>query len=198
MKFVRWLIGFLIVFVAFTAHAQSLNPKVQIQTSMGAFIVELDTKAAPETVANFLEYVRSGFYNGTIFHRVIKNFMIQGGGLTEDMQKKPTRAPIANEADNGLPNLTGTIAMARTNAPHSATSQFFINVKDNHFLNHRGKTSRLWGYCVFGKVVKGMKVVRAIEAVPTGVNSGRRDVPVKIVMIETIKILEQPPSAKTQ
>jgi peptidyl-prolyl cis-trans isomerase B (cyclophilin B) len=157
---------------------------------MGAIIVELDTKAAPKTVANFLGYVRDGFYDGTIFHRVIKNFMIQGGGLTPDMQKKATKKPIVNEADNGLQNLTGTIAMARTPSVNSATSQFFINVKDNDFLNHRGKTSQHWGYCVFGKVVKGMEVVRAIETVPTVVKSGNADVPAKTVMIKTIKIIE--------
>jgi peptidyl-prolyl cis-trans isomerase B (cyclophilin B) len=189
-------IGLFIVFIAFSAHAQSADPKVQIQTTMGEIIVELDEKAAPKTVANFLDYVRSGYYNGTIFHRVIKNFMIQGGGLTPDMIKKPTRPPIANEADNGLRNLTGTIAMARTPNPHSASSQFFINVKDNHFLNHRGKTNQLWGYCVFGKVVKGMEVVRAIETVPTVVKSGRGDVPAKTVMIKTIKIVAQSPSSQ--
>lgn len=191
MKNVMRLIGLSVVFIAFSVHAQSTDPKVQIQTTMGAVIVELDAKAAPKTVANFLDYVRSGFYDGTIFHRVIKNFMIQGGGLTADMKKKPTRAPIDNEADNGLQNLTGTIAMARTSAPHSATAQFFINAKDNHFLNHRGKTNQLWGYCVFGKVVKGMDVVRAIETVPTVVKAGRGDVPAKTVMIKAIKIVGQ-------
>lgn len=196
MKYVTRFIGLFIVFIAFSSHAQSTDPKVQIQTSMGAIVVELDAKAAPKTVTNFLDYVRDGFYDGTIFHRVINNFMIQGGGLTPDMKKKPTRAPIANEADNGRQNLTGTIAMARTNAPHSATSQFFINAKDNSFLNHRGKTNRLWGYCVFGKVVKGMEVVRAIESVPTVVKSGRGDVPANTVMIKTIKILEQTPPSQ--
>ncbi len=191
MKYVMRLIGLSIVFAAFSVHAQSTDPKVQIQTSMGAFVVELDAEAAPKTVANFLDYVRSGFYDGTIFHRVIRNFMIQGGGLTPDMNKKHTRAPIDNEADNGLRNLTGTIAMARTPAPHSATAQFFINVKDNHFLNHRGKTDQLWGYCVFGKVIKGMDVVRAIENTPTAVKSGRSDVPANTVMIKTIKIIGQ-------
>lgn len=193
MKYVKRFIGLLIVFIAFSAHAQSTDPKVQIQTTMGAIIVELDAKAAPKTVANFLDYVRSGFYDGTIFHRVIKNFMIQGGGFTPDMEKKPTKAPIANEAENGLQNLSGTIAMARTSAPHSATSQFFINVKDNHFLNYRAKTNRLWGYCVFGKVVKGMEVVKAIETVPTAVKSGHADVPAKSVIIKAMKILEQTP-----
>jgi peptidyl-prolyl cis-trans isomerase B (cyclophilin B) len=196
MKYVTHLIGLLIVFIAFSAHAQSTVPKVRIQTTMGAIIVELDAKAAPKTVANFLNYVRSGFYDGTIFHRVIKNFMIQGGGFTSDMKKKPTKVPITNEADNGLENLTGTIAMARTSVPHSATSQFFINLKDNHFLNYRAKTNRLWGYCVFGKVVKGMQVVKAIETVPTVAKSGHADVPAKNVVIKTIKILEQTPAAQ--
>jgi peptidyl-prolyl cis-trans isomerase B (cyclophilin B) len=144
-------------------------------------------------VKNFLDYAQSGFYDGTIFHRVIQNFMIQGGGFTPDMKQKPTQKPITNEADNGLRNLTGTIAMARTPDPHSASSQFFINVKDNHPLNYRAKTNRLWGYCVFGKVVKGMEVVKAIETVPTGAKSGHRDVPSKTVMIKTIQILEQAP-----
>jgi peptidyl-prolyl cis-trans isomerase B (cyclophilin B) len=196
MKYVKRFIGLFIVFIAFSAHAQSPDPKVQIQTTMGAIIVELDAKAAPKTVANFLDYVRSGFYDGTIFHRVIKNFMIQGGGFTPDMKTKPTKAPIANEADNGLQNLTGTIAMARTSAPHSATSQFFINVKDNHFLNHQAKRGQFWGYCVFGKVVKGMEVVKAIETVPTVVRSGHADVPAKNVVIKTIKILEQTPASQ--
>lgn len=193
MKHAIRFICLFIVFIAFSAHAQSPDPNVQIQTTMGTIIVELDAKAAPKTVANFLDYVRSGFYDGTIFHRVIEKFMIQGGGFTTEMKKKPTKAPIANEADNGLRNLTGTIAMARTSAPHSATSQFFINVKDNHFLNYRAKTDRLWGYCVFGKVVKGMEVVKAIETVPTVVKSGHADVPAKNVVIKTIKILEQTP-----
>jgi peptidyl-prolyl cis-trans isomerase B (cyclophilin B) len=196
MKFATCFIGLLIVFIASSAHAQSTDPKVRIQTTMGAIIVELDAKAAPKTVANFLDYVRAGFYDGTIFHRVIKNFMIQGGGFTPDMKKKPTKAPVANEAENGLQNLTGTIAMARTQAPHSATSQFFINAKDNHFLNYRSKTSRLWGYCVFGKVIKGMEVVRAIETVPTAAKSGHADVPANNVVIKTIKILEQTPDSQ--
>ncbi|MGD9007286.1 MAG: peptidylprolyl isomerase [Desulfobacteraceae bacterium] len=196
MKYVKRFIGLFIVFIAFSAHAQSPDPKVQIQTTMGAIIVELDAKTAPKTVANFLDYVRNGFYDGTIFHRVIKNFMIQGGGFTPDMKTKPTKEPITNEAGNGLKNLTGTIAMARTSAPHSATSQFFINVKDNHFLNHRAKRGQFWGYCVFGKVVKGMEVVKAIETVPTVVRSGHADVPAKNVVIKTIKILEQTPASQ--
>ena len=197
MSYLKYLVSVFIVCVACSAHAQSMNPTVQIKTSMGDIVVELDAKAAPKTVANFLEYVRSGFYNGTVFHRVIKNFMIQGGGLTADLQKKTTRPPIVNEADNGLQNLAGTIAMARTNAPHSATSQFFINVKDNHFLNHRAKKGRFWGYCVFGKVVGGMDVVKAIEAVPTAVKAGQGDVPVDAVVIQSITVVEAKPTTKT-
>jgi peptidyl-prolyl cis-trans isomerase B (cyclophilin B) len=196
MTYVKQLIGLFILLIACSAHAQSTNPTIRIETSMGDIIVELDAKAAPKTVKNFLEYARSGFYDGTIFHRVIKNFMIQGGGFTPDMKQKSTQPPIDNEADNGLRNLTGTIAMARTNVPHSATSQFFINVKDNHFLNHRAKTVRLWGYCVFGKVVEGMDVVRAIETVPTAVVSGHRDVPSENVIIKTVQILDQAPPSK--
>jgi len=128
------------------AQAAEPNPQVQMETSMGVITIELDAKAAPQTVANFLSYVRDGFYDGTIFHRVIKSFMIQGGGFTPQMQQKATGSPVANEADNGLKNNLGTIAMARTNVPDSATSQFFINVKDNDFLNHTAKTARGWGY----------------------------------------------------
>ncbi|MGD8846505.1 MAG: peptidylprolyl isomerase [Desulfobacteraceae bacterium] len=159
-----------------------------METSKGTIIIELDAKAAPETVANFLEYVKKGFYDGTIFHRVIKNFMIQGGGFTQEMKQKTTSPAIQNEADNGLKNKVGTIAMARTNVPHSATSQFFINVKDNTFLDHKAKTARGWGYCVFGRVTKGMEVVKAIENVSTGTKSGHRDVPVTPVQIKRITV----------
>lgn len=144
------------------------KPRVLMQTSMGNIVLELYPNKAPKTVANFLEYVRDGFYNGTIFHRVISNFMIQGGGFTVNYKRKQTRPPIMNEADNGLKNLRGTIAMARTFEPQSATAQFFINVVNNPFLDHKNDTPRGWGYCVFGKVVKGMKVVDKIRNVPTG------------------------------
>ncbi len=164
------------------------NPRVQMETTMGTVVLELDTEKAPATVANFLAYVKDGFYNGTIFHRVINDFMIQGGGFTPDMKQKTTRNPIPNEASNGLKNAVGTIAMARTNAPHSATSQFFINVKDNPFLDHRSKTPRGWGYCVFGKVIKGLEVIKSIEKVATGVKSGHRDVPVKPVEIKRMTL----------
>jgi peptidyl-prolyl cis-trans isomerase B (cyclophilin B) len=175
----------LILSFCLTAPASATeNPQVIMETSKGTVVIELNSKKAPITTANFLAYVESGFYDNTIFHRVIRDFMIQGGGLTVDMQKKPNQAPIRNEADNGLKNNTGTIAMARTGDPHSATSQFFINVKDNPFLNHQAKTPRGWGYCVFGRVIKGMDVVRAIESVPTGRKAGRADVPLDPVVIK--------------
>jgi len=157
--------------------------RVRLETTLGNITLELDKTAAPKTVANFLSYVESGFYKDTLFHRVIKGFMIQGGGLDERMDRKPTRDQILNEADNGLKNLTGTIAMARTSSPHSATSQFFINTADNDSLDHRNKTTRGYGYCVFGKVVDGMDVVRKIENVDTISRAGRNDVPIDLVMI---------------
>jgi len=163
--------------------------QVKLSTSKGEITLELDASKAPATVANFLQYVSDGFYAGTIFHRVIDNFMIQGGGLTADMAQKTTRAPVQNEADNGLSNLTGTIAMARTNDPHSATAQFFINVSDNLFLNHRAKSADGWGYCVFGKVTSGMDVVNAIKASPTTHRGHMQDVPQEAVtIIEAVAI----------
>jgi cyclophilin family peptidyl-prolyl cis-trans isomerase len=158
------------------------QPTVQINTNLGPIVVDLDSEKAPKTVANFLEYVKSGHYSGTIFHRVIKRFMIQGGGMTKDMVEKPTRAPIKNEADNGLKNEVGTIAMARTNDPHSATSQFFINVNDNAFLNFRSKDEAGWGYTVFGKVTKGMELVDKISKSPTWPG----DVPTQPIVIESV------------
>jgi peptidyl-prolyl cis-trans isomerase B (cyclophilin B) len=171
-----------------SAWADGPNPRVRLETSLGAIVLELDAQKAPKTVENFLTYVREGFYDGSTFHRVIKGFMIQGGGLTADMGKKPTHPPVQNEADNGLKNKRGSIAMARTNEPHSATSQFFINTKDNVSLDYR-ESPPTWGYCVFGKVVEGMNVVDAIEGVPTGAKAGRRDVPVKTVIIEKATVL---------
>jgi peptidyl-prolyl cis-trans isomerase B (cyclophilin B) len=156
---------------------------VTLETSHGNIVIELDADKAPETVKNFLSYVNDGFFDGTIFHRVIPNFMIQGGGFTTDMVQKKTEAPIKNEADNGLSNDRGTIAMARTNDPHSATAQFFINHNDNAFLNHSAPTAQGWGYCVFGKVTEGMDTVDAIAAVKTGNDSGHADVPVETVII---------------
>jgi len=168
--------------------AASDLPRVVLNTSMGEIVLELDRKRAPVTVQNFLQYVRDGFYNGTLFHRVIPDFMIQGGGMEPGMKKKPTRSPIKNEAANGLKNLTGTIAMARTSAVDSATSQFFINCKDNSFLDHRDTSPRGYGYAVFGKVVKGMDVVRKIEKAPTGTKGPYRDVPLEDILIVSAKI----------
>ncbi len=162
---------------------------VEIDTSMGKIQATLFRKKAPITTANFLAYVRAGFYNGTIFHRVIPNFMIQGGGFLPNMSKKLTGKPIKNEATNGLSNKIGTLAMARTKSPHSATSQFFINVKTNTELDHSGKTRRGWGYCVFGKVSKGMDVVKKIRNVQTEIQNYRANVPVTPVLIKSIKIL---------
>lgn len=162
----------------------STHPQVEFTTSQGTIVIELYPESAPTTVENFIAYVMDGFYNGTIFHRVIPGFMIQGGGLSEDMQQKTTRPPIKNEADNGLKNEIGTIAMARTAIPDSATAQFFINVKDNAFLNFQSKTQSGWGYCVFGKVVKGMDIVHAIERVSTGNRAGHQDVPMEAVIIK--------------
>lgn len=156
---------------------------VKLETSMGEIILELFEDKAPKTVANFLEYVRAGHYDGTIFHRVIDGFMIQGGGMTSDMRDKPTNAPIENEADNGVKNEAYTLAMARTSDPHSATAQFFINVKNNAFLDHKSKTEQGWGYAVFGKVIKGHGIVNKIKSVETGNKAGHSDVPVTPVEI---------------
>jgi peptidyl-prolyl cis-trans isomerase B len=160
---------------------------IRFTTNKGVFDVELNEAAAPKTCENFLQYVRSGFYNGTIFHRVISGFMIQGGGFEPGLQQKETKAPIENEANNGLKNDKYTIAMARTNDPHSATCQFFINVADNDFLNHTSPTPRGWGYAVFGKVVAGTDVVDAIAAVRTASRSWYGDVPVEDVVMEKVE-----------
>jgi peptidyl-prolyl cis-trans isomerase B (cyclophilin B) len=159
---------------------------ITLKTNLGDIVLELDHDKAPATCANFEQYVRDGHYDGTIFHRVINNFMIQGGGFMPDMMQKATRDPIENEAKNGLRNLDGTIAMARTMAPHSATAQFFINVKDNGFLDYPGQDG--WGYCVFGKVVEGMDVVKKIKGVETTNRAGHSDVPVEPVVIEKAEI----------
>ncbi|HHT00094.1 MAG TPA: peptidyl-prolyl cis-trans isomerase [Thiomicrospira sp.] len=162
----------------------STNPQVLIETSMGNIVIELYPEKAPKTVENFLAYVNEGFYDGTIFHRVIPNFMIQGGGFDQNMNKKITRAPIQNEADNGLRNKIGMVAMARTNDPHSASAQFFINVAQNSFLDFREKTNRAYGYAVFGRVIQGMKVVNKIRQVKTGFKNGMGDVPQTTVLIK--------------
>ena len=159
------------------------NPQVVMETSKGTIVLEVFPDDAPATVKNFLQYVRWGHYDGTIFHRVIPDFMIQGGGLTPDMKKKTTEMPVQNEADNGLKNKRGTVAMARTQDPHSATDQIFINTKRNSFLNHKKKTAQGWGYTVFGKVVKGMDVVNAISGVKTAKKGMMSDVPVEPVRI---------------
>jgi peptidyl-prolyl cis-trans isomerase B (cyclophilin B) len=180
----------LLIITAGPVLSDNTKPGVILETSLGNITIELDSNLAPKTVENFLYYVQKGFFNETVFHRVIKGFMIQGGGLTTDLVKKSTEKPVINEADNGLKNNRGTIAMARTQHPHSATSQFFINTADNKFLNHTGKTDRGWGYCVFGKVVKGIKVVDAIEKVATGSKKGRGDVPVSPVIIKNVSLVK--------
>ncbi len=190
MGFQRLLPALLLLGLAAQPLTATAGPRVDIQTSMGDIVVELHDTRAPATVDNFLGYAEEGFYDGTVFHRVIDGFMIQGGGMTADLRKKPTRAPVKNEADNGLKNDKGTIAMARTSDPHSATAQFFINVADNDFLNHSGKTARGWGYAVFGRVVEGMEVVERIEAVPTGRQRGMGDVPLEPVTIKRISLVE--------
>ncbi len=160
---------------------------IKLHTNKGTIEIELDKEKAPNTCENFLNYVKNGQYDNTIFHRVIPGFMIQGGGFTDDMQQKPTGSPIDNEADNGLENLTGTLAMARTGDPHSATCQFFINVNDNSFLNHTGKTQDGWGYCVFAKVTAGMDIVMAISMETTGNVGGHGDVPVEAITITSVE-----------
>ena len=168
--------------------AGSGHPQVTFETSHGSFVLELDQAGAPDTVANFLTYVRDGFYEGTIFHRVIAGFMIQGGGFTPEFRQSPTRAPIRNEADTGGKNVRGSIAMARTSDPHSATAQFFINVADNDFLNHRGRTSQGWGYAVFGRVIEGMETVDRIAALDTGARGPYQDVPQETVAIQSTRV----------
>ena len=186
-----------LVFVAIAHGAEATpkgevpkNPVVVLKTSMGDITVELAADKAPITVKNFLDYVETKQYDGTIFHRVIPGFMIQGGGFTPDMQQKPTKAPIKNEAGNGLKNVTGSIAMARTSAPDSATAQFFINVKDNGSLDHRDETPAGFGYAVIGKVIGGMDVVKKIENVPTTTKAPHQNVPATPVVIESIRVVK--------
>ena len=168
-----------------------MPPVVELDTNMGAIVIELNEEKAPKTVENFLNYVKSGHYDGTIFHRIIDGFMIHGGGMDAEMNEKATNAPVENEADNGLKNDAGTIAMARTQDPHSATSQFFVNVKDNDFLNHSGKNMQGWGYTVFGKVTSGMDVIEKMRGVPTGRFGMHADVPKEPVVINSATIITQ-------
>jgi cyclophilin family peptidyl-prolyl cis-trans isomerase len=170
-------------------EGSAANPRVVMETTKGTFVIELFPEEAPKTVENFLAYVKSGFYDDTIFHRVIPGFVVQGGGFTADMNRKPTRSPIANEADNGLRNERGTLSMARTNDPNSATSQFFINLVDNRSLDHRDKGAG-WGYAVFAKVVEGMDVVDAVAKVPTGRVKGFADVPTEPVVVTSAHVQE--------
>jgi peptidyl-prolyl cis-trans isomerase B (cyclophilin B) len=172
-----------------TSFADTANPMVTLETTHGTITLELKPKDAPRTVENFIQYVKSGAYDNTIFHRVIKGFMIQGGGLTEEMKRTPTYKTIKNEAHHKLKNLVGTISMARTQDPHSATNQFFINTGNNGSLDFVEKNQRGWGYCVFGNVVDGMDVVKTIESQKTGIKSGRRDVPLSTVFIKKATIL---------
>lgn len=196
----KYLHGILLAFSLGLASSGSMagNPDnkgdnmvtVTMETNKGTITLELDADKAPATVENFVSYAKSGHYDGTIFHRVIPGFMIQGGGFDSDMRQKATSAPITNEADNGLKNDNGTIAMARTNDPHSATAQFFINVKNNDFLNYSAPNPRGWGYAVFGRVTDGMDVVQAIEKVATGNSGGHQDVPLEAVVITSVSISE--------
>jgi len=164
---------------------------ITLQTNYGDITIELDVSNTPETANNFLHYAKNGFYNGTIFHRVMNNFMIQGGGFDANMKQKTTQAAIRNEANKGLPNKRGTIAMARTSDPHSATAQFFINVVDNDFLNFTSESTNGWGYCVFGKVTEGMDIVDKIKIVPTTTRAGHQNVPVEQVVIEQVIVSEE-------
>jgi peptidyl-prolyl cis-trans isomerase B (cyclophilin B) len=180
-----WFIG-----VARSAPAKRKVKMIKLHTNFGPITLELDAKSAPDTVANFVRYAKDGHYDGTLFHRVIDGFMIQGGGFTPAMEQKSTREPVQNEAANGLKNVAYSVAMARTPNPHSATSQFFINVADNAFLDYREPSASGYGYCVFGKVVEGKDVVDRIRKVRTGMRGGHQDVPVEDVVIERAEILE--------
>jgi cyclophilin family peptidyl-prolyl cis-trans isomerase len=184
----RFVVALSLVLAA--AHAAlAADPRVELRTNQGTIVIELYPGKAPKTVANFLQYVKDGHYSGTVFHRVIPGFMIQGGGLDKDLREKPTRAPVENEAANGLKNDYGTVAMARTPDPHSAKGQFFINVKDNAFLNYREASPQGYGYAVFGKVVSGMDVVEKITRVPTGDARGHQNVPRDPVIIESATVV---------
>ena len=190
----------MLTLAAFASSAMAQNPQVEMRTSMGVIVLELQPENAPETVKNFLQYVKDGFYNGTIFHRVIADFMIQGGGFTADMQQKKTRDPVKHEGGNGLRNQVGTIAMARTAEPNSGTSQFFINVVDNQMLDFRGPGPQEIGYCVFGRVVKGLDVVNKIRNVQTATRGGHQNVPAQTITLEKVTLLEAAvkPAAKNK
>ena len=183
------ILSLLVFTVLFCSHALAQNPRVELKTSQGSIVVELYADKAPKTVANFLQYVKDGFYNNTVFHRVIPDFMIQGGGFDRDMRERPARAPIENEASNGLKNGIGTLAMARTPNPHSASAQFFINLKGNDFLNYREPTPQGYGYAVFGKVTQGMDVVARIAKVATANAGGHQNVPREPVIIESATLV---------
>jgi len=187
MKAALNLIKLVFVFFLFLPLSHAANPVVEFETNQGNFKIELFPEKAPKTVTNFLYYVNNGFYKETIFHRVISNFMIQGGGFTREMSEKATQPPIINESNNGLLNSVGTLAMARTNDPNSATAQFFVNLIDNNFLNYTGPEANSIGYCVFGKVTEGMNVVRKIGQLPTGNSKGFSDVPIRPVIIINAK-----------
>lgn len=187
MSFLKTLIASLSIAVLAISSAYAAAPRVKFETTLGNFTVELNPEKAPKSVANFLKYVEDKHYDGTIFHRVIPGFMAQGGGFTKDMQQKPTRTAIENEAKNGLRNVPGSIAMARTGDPHSATSQFFINFSDNRFLNAPGQDG--WGYAVFGKVVEGMDVVNKMATIPTGSAGGMGDVPTTPIIVTSARLL---------
>jgi len=190
--FFRYLAPLFLAVLSFSANAEGGKalPQVKLETSLGDIIIELNADKAPNTVENFLSYVNDGFYNGTIFHRVIKDFMIQGGGFTEEFVQKSPNAPIENEANNGLGNVRGSLAMARTGDPHSATAQFFINTVDNEFLNFRGEQGAAWGYAVFAEVVEGMDIVDAIREVSTTSKGAHQDVPTDNVVIISASVVE--------
>lgn len=191
------ILFFTLCLAMLTTSVFAANPSVEIKTNLGAIQIELYADKAPKTVENFLNYVKDDYYNGTVFHRVIAGFMIQGGGFDQDYAQRPTRQPIENEAWNGLKNIIGTIAMARTNEPHSATAQFFINVANNNFLDYTASTMQGYGYAVFGKVTAGMEVVKNIAGTATGASGPfNRDVPQKMIVIESIKLL--PASANSE
>lgn len=192
MNTLRKQIIFIVFILLFTitSNIQAETTMIKMETNQGTIMLELDADNAPITVANFLAYTKEGFYDGTIYHRVISNFMIQGGGFNEDMSQKSTKDPIQNEANNGLKNDNGTIAMARTGDPHSATAQFFINVKDNDFLNFSSETQQGWGYAVFGKVTEGMDVVNKIKDTATTTKGPYQDVPAEPIIIEKVSIVE--------